>query len=96
MDRTFGQKAVNLQFESTDSDAVKFSKKNFARVIDQLNDLRTNSKSQEQKILATVAIEEIQVVQRLAAKALDWGKEKIKVIHQSDVKEYFNLIECEC
>jgi hypothetical protein len=70
--QTFGQKAVGLKFNPSGSDAVGQSKQGFADLIDQMNDLRAKSESQEQKRLASVAITQAQDAQMWATKALTW------------------------
>lgn len=69
---TFGQKSVGLSFNPSNDDAVEIAKADFAKIIDQMNDLRANSTSQEQKRLASVAITEAQTAQMWAVKALTW------------------------
>ena len=70
--QTFGQKAVGLSFNPSGDDSVGNCKQGFANLIDQMNDLRTNSTSGEQKRLASVAITEAQTAQMWAVKALTW------------------------
>lgn len=71
-EQTYGQKAVGLSFNPSNDDAVGTCKQTCANVIDQMNDLRSNSSSQEQKRLASVAITEMQTAQMWAVKALTW------------------------
>lgn len=56
--QTYGQKAVGLSFNPSGDDAVGKAKQAYADIIDQMNDLRTSSNSQEQKRLASIAITE--------------------------------------
>lgn len=70
--QTFGQKAVGLSFNPSGDDAVSTAKTDYAKIIDQLNDLRSNSESGEQKRLASIAITEAQTAQMWAVKALTW------------------------
>ncbi|MBX2906154.1 MAG: hypothetical protein KF744_08960 [Taibaiella sp.] len=70
--QSFGQKAVGLSFNPSGDDAVGKCKQGFAGLIDQMNDLRANSDSPEQKRLASVAITEAQTAQMWAVKALTW------------------------
>lgn len=70
--RTFGEKAVGLSFNPSGDDAVANCKKIFADAIDQMNDLRNASGSQEVRRLASVAITEAQGAQMFAVKALTW------------------------
>lgn len=72
MEQTYGQKAVGLNFNPSGDDAVGTAKQDYAKIIDQMNDLRANSTSQEQKRLASVAITEAQTAQMWAVKALTW------------------------
>ena len=69
---TYGQKAVGLSFNPSGDDAVSTCKQGFATLIDQMNDLRSNSFSPEQKRLASIAITEAQTAQMWAVKALTW------------------------
>ncbi len=69
---SFGQKAVGLKFNPSGDDAVDQCKSGFANLIDQMNSLRNNSASGEQKRLASVAITEAQGAQMWAVKALTW------------------------
>lgn len=70
--QSFGQKAVGLSFNPSGDDAVGTAKSNYATIIDQMNDLRVNSTSPEQKRLASVAITEAQSAQMWSVKALTW------------------------
>lgn len=70
--QTFGQKAVGLSFNPSNDDAVSNCKQGHAVLIDQMNDLRNNSASNEQKRLASIAITELQTAQMWAVKALTW------------------------
>lgn len=69
---TYGQKAVGLSFNPSQDNAVDIAKTDYAKIIDQMNDLRANSSSPEQKRLASVAITEAQAAQMWAVKALTW------------------------
>lgn len=70
--QTFGQKAVGLAFNPSGDDAVAKCKQIFADAIDQMNDLRNASGSQEARRLASIAITEAQAAQMWAVKALTW------------------------
>ncbi|NID09401.1 Acb2/Tad1 domain-containing protein [Fibrivirga algicola] len=72
MEQTFGQKAVGLSFNPSNSDAVGQCKQGFADRIDEMNNLRNSSTSGEQKRLCSVAITELQTAQMWAVKALTW------------------------
>ena len=69
---SFGQKAVGLSFNPSQSNEVDICKSNCANLIDQMHNLRQTSESQEQKRLASVAITEMQTAQMWAVKALTW------------------------
>jgi hypothetical protein len=69
---TFGQKAVGLNFNPSGDDAVGQVKQKFADVIDQLNDLRNSSASNEVKRMSSIAITEAQTAQMWAVKAITW------------------------
>lgn len=70
--QSYGQKAVGLPFNPSGDDAVGTCEQGFATLIDQMNDLRATSTSQEQKRLASVAITEAQGAQMWAVKSLTW------------------------
>lgn len=72
---TFGQKAVGLSFnhaKGVTRSMVDTTKENCANLIDDLNNLRNNSESAEQKRLASIAITELQSAQMWAVKAITW------------------------
>ena len=71
-DLTFGQKAVGLNFNPSNDDAVGQAKQKFADIIDQINDLRANTISPEVERLASIAITEAQGAQMWAVKAITW------------------------
>lgn len=71
-EQTYGQKAVGINFNTLNDDATYICKKRYADLIDKMNDLRTNSNSQEQKRLCSVAITELQTAQMWSVKALTW------------------------
>ena len=72
---TYGEKAVGIDFNMgvgkifSEIDKAKIS---FAMAINQINDLRNSSESQEQKRLCSIAITEIQAAQMWAVKAITW------------------------
>ena len=72
MNQTFGQKAVGLAFNPSGDDAVAKCKQIFADAIDQMNDLRNSTTSNEVKRMASVAITETQTAQMWAVKAITW------------------------
>lgn len=69
---TFGQRAVGLQFNPSNDDQVAKVKQIFADAIDQLNELRATTESQEVKRLCSVSITETQGAQMWAVKAITW------------------------
>ena len=72
MTQTFGQKAVGLAFNPSGDDAVAKCKQIFADAIDQMNDLRKTTESNEVKRMASVAITKAQTAQMWAVKAITW------------------------
>lgn len=72
MELTFGQKAVGLTFNPSNSQEVDDCKRRFAAVIDQMNDLRVMTVDPEVKRMASVAITEAQTAQMWAVKAITW------------------------
>ena len=70
--QTFGQKAVGLSFNPSGDDAVAQCKQRFADAIDQMNDLRNSTPSNEAARTASIAITEMQTAQMWAVKALTW------------------------
>ena len=69
---TFGEKAVGLSFNPSNSDVVSLCKQEFATVIDRMNDLRAATPNKEIARMASVAITEAQTAQMWAVKALTW------------------------
>jgi hypothetical protein len=78
---TFGEKAVGLSFNPSGDDAVAQCKKEFAVVIDRMNDLRVKAMiasnvpsafSHEVARMAEIAIVNAQTAQMWAVKALTW------------------------
>lgn len=69
---TFGQKAVGVHFNPSNQTEIDVYKQRIADAIDEMNDLRTKSTSQEQKRLCSVAITELQTAQMWAVKAFTW------------------------
>ncbi len=69
---TFGQKAVGLNFNPSNDDAVGQAKQKFADIIDQMNHLKISTTSPEVKRLASIAITEAQGAQMWAVKAITW------------------------
>jgi hypothetical protein len=71
-EQTFGQKAVGINFNPSNEDAIYICKKRYADLIDEMNDLIAITDSQEQKRLCSVAITELQSAQMWSVKALTW------------------------
>jgi len=69
---SFGEKAVGLVFNPSNDTAVYQCKSAYAKVIDQMNDLRADSTDQEVKRMASIAITEAQTAQMWAVKAITW------------------------
>lgn len=69
---TFGEKAVGLSFNPSNDDAVAQCKKEFATVIDRMNDLRSKDLTGEVARMASLAITQAQTAQMWAVKALTW------------------------
>ena len=72
MKQTYGEKAVGLSFNPTNDSAVDKCKRTFAEAIDQLNNLRNQTESQEVKRMCSVAITEAQTAQMWALKAITY------------------------
>lgn len=71
---SFGERAVGLTFNPSQSHEVDKCKKEFAHVIDRMNYLREQSEDPEVKRMCSVAITEAQTAQMWAVKAITWGK----------------------
>jgi len=69
---TFGQKAVGLSFNPSAMDEVTQCKREFAAIIDRMNDWRGISESPEVQRMCSVAVTEAQTAQMWAVKALTW------------------------
>ena len=69
---TFGEQAVGLTFNPSNSSEVEWCKKEFATVIDRMNDLRATTTNSEVKRMASIAITEAQTAQMWAVKAITW------------------------
>lgn len=70
--QTFGQKAVGISFNPSGDDSVGNCKQSFADLIDQMDEIRNNASSGEQRRLASVAITQLQTAQMWAVKTLTW------------------------
>lgn len=70
---SFGEKAVGLTFNPSGDLAVNACKAAFAKVIDQMNDLRNSpGSSPEIARMCSIAISEAQTAQMWAVKAITW------------------------
>jgi len=69
---TFGEQAVGLTFNPSNSHEVDKCKKEFADVIDRMNYLRMHTDNAEVKRMASIAITEAQTAQMWAVKAITW------------------------
>lgn len=69
---TFGQKAVGLRFNPSELTEVDSVKMLYAKIIDGLNDLRSETESSEVKRHCSVAITEAESAQMRAVKAITW------------------------
>ena len=69
---TYGEKAVGIRFNPSNSESVHQIKSKYAEVINKLDTLRSASDSVEQKRLCSIAITEAQSAQMWAVKAETW------------------------
>lgn len=69
---TYGQAAVGIKFNPSAISDVDEMKQKFADLIDNMDALRAESSSNEQKRLCSIAITEIQTAQMWAVKARTW------------------------
>lgn len=70
--KTYGEKAVGLDFNPSGDPAIHKAKSAFAEIIDQMAEGRNNTADPEKKRLYSVAITEAQNAQMWAVKALSW------------------------
>ena len=68
---TFGEKAVGLTFNPSGDENVKLIKEAYAAIIDTLNQLRGEDRSEKARLLS-IAITEAQTAQMWAVKAITW------------------------
>ena len=71
-EQTYGERAVGLAFNPSGDDAVSQCKREFARVIDRMDELRRTTADSEVKRMASLAITDAQTAQMWAVKALTW------------------------
>jgi hypothetical protein len=68
---TYGEKAVGLTFNPSGDEKVNIIKMAYANVIDNLNTMRDESRSEKNRLIA-IAITEAQSAQMWAVKAITW------------------------
>ncbi len=71
-EQTFGERAVGLSFNPGGNSEVEACKREFAAVIDRMNNLRDTTENPEVRRMASVAITEAQTAQMWAVKAITW------------------------
>lgn len=71
-ERSFGERAVGMDFNPSADPRVAHLKQLFAKVIDELDELRAGSKPGELARLCSIAITEAQGAQMWAVKAATW------------------------
>jgi hypothetical protein len=69
---SYGEKAVGLTFNPSGDPDVEEIKFAYAKIITQMDRLRTTTESGEAKRIASIAITEAQTAQMWAVKALTW------------------------
>ena len=69
---SYGEQAVGLTFNPSNSHEVDKCKQEFAAVIDRMNYLRNLTDNAEVKRMASIAITEAQTAQMWAVKAITW------------------------
>ena len=70
---SYGEKAVGLSFNPSGDPAVDTMKRDYAKIIDALHDLRRLGNTEEQQRLCSIAITEAQAAQMWAVKAITWN-----------------------
>ena len=69
---TYGQKAVGLTFNPSNDDKVGTCKQRYADLIDEMNDLRNETLSEEVKRMCSTVITKLQTAQMWSVKSLTW------------------------
>jgi hypothetical protein len=69
---SFGEKAVGLTFNPSNSPVVDLIKKDYAQAIDRLNGWRERSSNPEVQRMLSKAITDTQTAQMWAVKAVTW------------------------
>lgn len=68
---TYGEKAVGLTFNPSGDAKVEIIKKAYANIIDNLNSMRDESRSEKNRLIS-IAITEAQSAQMWAVKSITW------------------------
>jgi len=76
-DLTFGEKACDVSFNSSQHEKAEVIKRHFADIVDLLEDFRQESKKEhteatEVRRMLSIAITEAQTAQMWAVKAVTW------------------------
>lgn len=69
---SYGGKAVGLSFNPSNLLSVEITKSKYAKVINLLDSIRSETDNPEKKRLCSIAITEAQAAQMWAVKALTW------------------------
>lgn len=69
---TFGEKACGVSFNPDNRSDVDALKRNFAELVDLLNEHRINATSPEVGRMLSIAITEVQTAQMWGVKAITW------------------------
>ena len=72
MELTYGQKSVGITFNPSNDDKVGMCKQKYAELIDDMNNLRSETTSQEVKRMCSIAITELQAAQMWSVKSITW------------------------
>ena len=70
---TFGERACGVSFNPGGNPDVDSIKRQFAAIVDNLNDRRSASENPEVKRMLALAITDAQTAQMWAVKAVTWG-----------------------
>ena len=70
---TFGERACGVSFNPGGNPDVDSIKRQFAAIVDDLNDRRSASENPEVKRMLALAITDAQTAQMWAVKAVTWG-----------------------
>ena len=69
---TFGEKACGVSFNPDNQSDVDAMKRNFAELVDLLNEHRIHATSPEVRRMLSIAITEVQTAQMWGVKAITW------------------------